>query len=145
MDHPRIGRAIRSRENSKTSEYLKPRSCVDEITQTLWQLGVLCLTFYALIAYGVFLFGAGRKVMQAVPGFPLRLLWCSQSGDNPENALAKFGFILHKSRKKTESLCILGYLLGTCHKKFGYWGNNAFEIWWIWAMENRLYKSKSYF
>jgi hypothetical protein len=27
-------------------------------------------------------------------GFLLRILWCSQSGDHPENNLAKFGYML---------------------------------------------------
>jgi hypothetical protein len=28
-------------------------------------------------------------------GFLLRVLWCSQNGDNHENDLAIFGYILH--------------------------------------------------
>ncbi len=37
--------------------------------------------------------------------FLLRILWCSQSGDNPENILAKFGYILDiKVEKKTRIL-----------------------------------------
>jgi hypothetical protein len=39
-------------------------------------------------------------------------LWCRQSGDHPENNLAKFGYILDMNYfLKTESLCVLGYLL----------------------------------
>ncbi len=38
-------------------------------------------------------------------------MWCSQSGDHPENNLAKFGYILDmKGGKQTESFNILGYL-----------------------------------
>jgi len=38
-------------------------------------------------------------------GFLLRILLCSQSGDHPENDLAKFGYILHiKVPKKNPSI-----------------------------------------
>jgi hypothetical protein len=44
------------------------------------------------------------------PGFLLRDLWWSQSGNHPENDLAKFGYILDMEvEKKTESLYVLGY------------------------------------
>jgi hypothetical protein len=44
------------------------------------------------------------------PGFLLRILWWSQSGNHPENDLAKFGYILDmKVEKKPESFYVLGY------------------------------------
>ncbi len=44
--------------------------------------------------------------------FLLRILWCSQSDNHPENNLAKFGYIIDmKIRKQTISFYILGYLL----------------------------------
>jgi hypothetical protein len=44
--------------------------------------------------------------------FLLRILWCSQSDNHPENNLAKFGYIIDmKIRKQIESFYILGYLL----------------------------------
>jgi hypothetical protein len=40
----------------------------------------------------------------------LRILWCSQSGNNPENNLLKFGYILHMEvEKKKNPFHILGY------------------------------------
>jgi hypothetical protein len=36
---------------------------------------------------------------------------CSQSGDHPENNLAKFGYILDIKLEKIKSFYILGYLL----------------------------------
>jgi hypothetical protein len=41
---------------------------------------------------------AQRLIGQA--GFPLRILWCSQSGDHPENNLVEFGDILHMKVEK---------------------------------------------
>jgi hypothetical protein len=75
----------------------------------------------------------------APTGFVLRILWCSQSGDHPENKLAKFKYILDMEvgKKKTESLYILGYILEL-----------IIEIWRIWvifSMKNPLHRSKSYF
>jgi hypothetical protein len=44
-------------------------------------------------------------------GFLLRILLCSQSGDHPENNLAKFGYILDIKLEKIKSFSILRYLL----------------------------------
>ncbi len=68
------------------------------------------------------------------PGFLLRILWWSQSGNRPENDLAKFGYILDmKVGKKTESFYVLGY---TFCNLFGPFYFFTFRI---------LYRSKSYF
>jgi len=52
---------------------------------------------------------AQRLIGQA--GFPLRILWCSQSGDHPENNLVEFGDILdmkaEKKKKKQNPLKFL--------------------------------------
>jgi hypothetical protein len=50
-------------------------------------------------------------------GFVLRILWCSQSGDHPENNLAKFRYILDmdvgkkkkKKKKKNTSIFLATY------------------------------------
>jgi hypothetical protein len=45
-------------------------------------------------------------------------LWCSQSGDHPENNLAKLGYILDmKVEKKQKAFYIFGYLLKLIIKK----------------------------
>jgi hypothetical protein len=42
--------------------------------------------------------------------FILRILWCSQSGNRPENNLAKFGYILHmKIKKQSPSIFLATY------------------------------------
>jgi hypothetical protein len=50
-------------------------------------------------------------------GFFLSILWCNQSGNHPENNLAKFGYILDmkvgKKKKKTEYFFILGWNLSS--------------------------------
>jgi hypothetical protein len=52
-------------------------------------------------------------VNQDLPGFLLRILWYSQSGDHPESNLAKFSYILDTKVGKTKKnpFYILGYLL----------------------------------
>jgi hypothetical protein len=52
------------------------------------------------------------KTLTNVPWFLLRIFWCSQSGNHPENNLAKFGYIIDmKVEKNIGSFYILGYLL----------------------------------
>ncbi len=55
----------------------------------------------------------GPKAQQSGPGFLLRILWCSPSDNNPENSLAKFGYILHMEvgEKKRNPSNILSYIL----------------------------------
>jgi hypothetical protein len=66
--------------------------------------------------------------------FPLRILWCSQSGDHPENNLVEFCDILNmKVGKKTESFEILDYLLVLTIKIWQF-GKQFFEIWRIWVI-----------
>jgi hypothetical protein len=45
------------------------------------------------------------------PGFLLRIFWCSQSDDHPENNLANFGCILDMKVEKqcTKSFYVLCY------------------------------------
>jgi hypothetical protein len=38
--------------------------------------------------------------MEVPAGFVLRILWCSQSGDHPENNLAKFDYMLDMKVEK---------------------------------------------
>jgi hypothetical protein len=40
---------------------------------------------------------------QSQAGFLLRILWCSQSDDRPENNLAKFGYILEMKVEKKQN------------------------------------------
>jgi hypothetical protein len=56
-------------------------------------------------------------------------LWCSQSGDHPENNFVEFGDILDMKvgKKKTESFEILDYLLVLTIKIWQF-GKNFFEI-----------------
>jgi hypothetical protein len=67
-------------------------------------------------------------------GFHLvRILCCSQSGNHPENNLAKFGYILDmkvgkQKRKKTDSICTLGYLLELIIKIWQSENNNIIII-----------------
>jgi hypothetical protein len=47
--------------------------------------------------------GSWKKENKWGPGFSLRILWCSQSGDNPENNLAKFGYIVDVKVEKEQN------------------------------------------
>ncbi len=60
--------------------------------------------------------------------------------------LARFGYRLDmkvKKMKKDPSIFLATYW--NLYWKSGDWEKNSFEIWLIWAMENPLYRSKSYF
>jgi hypothetical protein len=61
-------------------------------------------------------------------------LWCSQSGDHPENNLVEFGDILDMKvgKKKTESFEILDYLLVLTIKIWQF-EKTFFEMWRIWV------------
>jgi len=63
-----------------------------------------------------------KPLIRIKPGSFLRILWCSQSGDHPENNLAKFGYILDMKigKRKTESFYILSYLLELIIKIWGF-------------------------
>jgi hypothetical protein len=72
------------------------------------------------------------------PGFLLWILRCSQSGNHPENNLAKFCYILNmkleKKIKKSGSFYILGYLLELI---ITIWWSDfvfSFKIWRIWVI-----------
>ncbi len=84
----------------------------------------------------------------AVPGFPLRSFLCSQSAIIQKLILPNLGYILDmKSREKTESFFILGYLLELIIKIWRF-GKTLFEIWRIWVFfftKYPLCRSKSFF
>jgi hypothetical protein len=67
----------------------------------------------------------GRKAALYLPGFLLRILWYSQSGNHPKNHLAKFGYAqdMKVFFFKAESFYIFGYLLGTYHINVAIWKN----------------------
>ncbi len=70
------------------------------------------------------------------PGFLLRILWHSQSGDHPENNLAKFGYIVDMKVRNfffKKNFYILGYLSGRYPKTLTIWNFLKFEIWQIWV------------
>ncbi len=72
----------------------------------------------------------------------LRILWCSQSDDHPQNSLSKFGYIC-ESRKKEE-----GWLpTGTYHQNPEVWKRKrkSGKFGSFFSMKNPLYRSKSYF
>jgi hypothetical protein len=48
--------------------------------------------------------GMAGFLTMCIPGFLLRILWCSQSGGHPENNLAKFGYILEMKVEKNRIL-----------------------------------------
>jgi len=51
-----------------------------------------------------------KTLIRIKPGSLLRILWCSQSGDHPENNLAKFGYILDmKIEKQNPSIFLATY------------------------------------
>jgi hypothetical protein len=78
------------------------------------------------------------------PGFLLRILWCSQSGDHPENSLAKFGYILDMKVKKENRILLSSSWLPTktCHKYMGIWNLSSSKYWGHFSMKNHLYSSK---
>jgi hypothetical protein len=101
------------------------------------------------ISISVGLWRRSPKKGQLVPlQLLLMILWCSQSGDYPENDLAKFGYIIdiQVEKKQNPSIFLTAFwklLQGAGDRKFF-----LFEIWWIWVilpMQNPLYRSKSYF
>jgi hypothetical protein len=80
------------------------------------------------------------KWLGAVSGYCVgsRILWCSESGDYPENNLAKLGYILDmKVEKKQKAFYIFGYLLKLIIKKLGNLGH--------FSLKNPFYWLKSYF
>jgi len=106
------------------------RAPCDDLARSSWQEGTIhraqaCLGHHA--EYSCIAVPGRRTYSRAVssiefsgPGqgfFSVRILWCTQNGDHPENNLAKFGYILFrkqakpKKKKKTESFYIFGYLL----------------------------------
>jgi hypothetical protein len=61
-----------------------------------------------------------------------------QSGDHPENNLAKFGYILFRKQGKpnnTESFSIFGYLLEVIVEIWRYLEFSFFKIWAIFSHE----------
>jgi hypothetical protein len=68
----------------------------------------------------------------------VKILWCSQSGDLPENNLAKFGYVIDMKfgrgkKKKTEFFYVLGYLLELIIKIWRFLELFFFKIWQIWG------------
>jgi len=58
----------------------------------------------------------------APTGFVLRILWCSQSGDHPENNLAKFRYILDMEVGKKNRIPLYSWPhTGTYHKNLVIW------------------------
>jgi hypothetical protein len=60
-------------------------------------------------------------VNQELPGFLLRILWCSQSGDHPESNLANFSYILDTKVGKKKKKFIFWLPTGTYHKNLVIW------------------------
>jgi hypothetical protein len=88
---------------------------------------------------------AQRLIGQA--GFPLRILWCSQSGDHPENFLFEFGDILDmKVEKKNRILWNSWLPPGTYHQNLAIWKKILWNLeslgHYIFSMNNPLYGSK---
>jgi hypothetical protein len=66
--------------------------------------------------------------------FLLRILWCSQSGDHPENILAKFGYILDiKVEKKNQNPLIFLATTETYDKNLANAEFYFLKIWQIWV------------
>jgi len=73
---------------------------------------------------------------------------CSQSDDNPENTLAKFGYILHIEVEKTQILLYSWLHAGTHHENLAS-GKKSFQISanldpFFFHEKNPLYRWKSY-
>jgi hypothetical protein len=55
-------------------------------------------------------------------GFLLRILWCIQNGDHPENNLAKFGYRLDMKVEKKNRILLCSWLrMRTYHKNLAIW------------------------
>ncbi len=68
------------------------------------------------------------------PGFLLCILWCSQSGNHPENNLAKFCYILNMKLEIKIKIRILLYFWlppGTYNNNLVIWLFFSFKIWRI--------------
>jgi hypothetical protein len=56
------------------------------------------------------------------PGFHLRILWCSQSGNRSQNNLAKFGYTLDMEVGRKKKILLYSWLsTGTYHKNLAIW------------------------
>jgi len=61
----------------------------------------------------------------------LRILWCSQSGDHPENNLTKFGYMIDMKVGKKNNILLYSWLpFGSYHKTLATW-KKKIEIWQI--------------
>jgi hypothetical protein len=72
--------------------------------------------------------------------FPI--LWCRSSGNHPQDAFYRLDMKV-KKKKNDPSIFLATYW--NLYWKSGDPEIFSFEIWLIWAMENPLYRSKSYF
>jgi hypothetical protein len=82
--------------------------------------------------------------LKLVPGFLLRILWCSESGNHPENNFAIFGDIIDMKVEKNRILPYVWLPTVSCHKTLAMWN------WFSWKSGEYgpffpMYRSKSYF
>ncbi len=104
----------RQQQNRKENTWIKvPEQRNKGIGESIWSPFKSSLGELRLLAQ--------RLIGQA--GFPFRILWCSQSGDHPENNLVKFGDILDmKVAKKKQNP--LKFLTTSWYQNLAIWKKN---------------------
>ncbi len=79
----------------------------------------LIFLFFGLNFAEFFQHEKNEKIKHWKAGFLLRILWCSQSGNHPQNNLAKFGYILNmkvQKKKKKQNASMFLATTTTYHK-----------------------------
>jgi hypothetical protein len=86
--------------------------------------------------------------LKLVPGFVLRILWCSESGNHPGNNFAIFGYIIDMKVEKNRILLYSWLPTVSCHKTLAMWNFFSWksgEYGPFYPLKDHLYRSKSYF
>ncbi len=86
--------------------------------------------------------------LKLVPGFLLRILWCSESGNHPKNNFAIFGDIIDMKVEKNRILLYFCVPTVSYHKTLAMWNFFSWksgEYIPFFPMKDPLYRSKSYF
>jgi hypothetical protein len=86
--------------------------------------------------------------LKLVPGFLLRILWCSESGNHPKNNFAIFGDIIDMKVEKNRILLYFCVPTVSYHKTLAMWNFFSWksgEYGPFFPMKDPLYRSKSYF
>jgi len=82
--------------------------------------------------------------LKLVLGFLVRILWCSESGNHPENDFAIFGDIIDMKVEKNKILLYSWLPSVSCHKTLAMW-NFFSQKSGEYGPFYPMYKSKSYF